>query len=483
MRRGSISLGPVSMVVLDEADEMLDMGFREDIEFILGQTSPERQTVMFSATMSKDILSLTNKFQKDPVVIDVTSQKINAPIIDQMSFEISERSKPEAVARLIDYYDIKLALVFCNTKSKVDDLVEVLKTRGYFAEGLHGDMSQKQREKVMGGFKNGTVEILVATDVAGRGIDVNDIAAVFNYDLPRDDEDYIHRIGRTGRAGKSGKSFTFVTGREVYNLRRIERSNGIKITRGTIPSIDDLDSTMIKSYGEKVKTLVEKGALSRYVRIVESLIEDEYTSLDVAAVLLKLAMDGKSEGYDDTQTFEPQAARKSYDRGSGRDSGRERSGSRRSGTGGSSFRRSGGSSDRGRDSRRGSGRDSAGSSGRDFGRDSKRGSSRDSGRSSGRGDSRPKSGSFKGKSNSETSSGFPGWSADNRDRFADKDTRPSKKDSTGSGRSEKPRSEKPRSASSKSSKDNAGDKWWSTFDKGSKLIKAGSDKKKKKRKE
>jgi ATP-dependent RNA helicase DeaD len=292
------------MVVLDEADEMLDMGFREDIEFILSETSSERQTVMFSATMSKEILSLTDRFQKEPVFIDVTSRKINAPIIDQMYFEIPEKAKPEAVARLIDFYDIKLALIFCNTKTKVDEVVEILKTRGYFAEGLHGDMSQRQREKVMSGFKNGAIEILIATDVAGRGIDVNDINAVFNYDLPRDDEDYIHRIGRTGRAGKSGKSFTFVTGREIYNLRRIERVNGIKVTRGTIPSIDDLDNTASKAVSKKVTKIMQDGQLARYINIVENIMSDEYTSMDVAAALLKLSMAGKNEGYDESQIFE-----------------------------------------------------------------------------------------------------------------------------------------------------------------------------------
>ncbi|MCL2706342.1 MAG: DEAD/DEAH box helicase [Spirochaetaceae bacterium] len=304
MRRKSISFSKVSMVVLDEADEMLDMGFREDIEYILNETPSTRQTVMFSATMSKEILSLTDRFQKDPVFIDVTSQKINSPIIDQMYFEISEKAKPEAVARLIDFYNIKLALIFCNTKTKVDEVVEILKTRGYFAEGLHGDMSQRQREKVMSGFRNGIVEVLVATDVAGRGIDVNDINAVFNYDLPRDDEDYIHRIGRTGRAGKSGRSFTFVNGREIYHLRRIERVNGIKVTRGTIPTIGDLDNTASKIMREKIISKIQEGQLSRYINIVENIISDEYTSMDIAAALLKLTMAEKNEGYDESQTFE-----------------------------------------------------------------------------------------------------------------------------------------------------------------------------------
>jgi ATP-dependent RNA helicase DeaD len=204
MRRGSIKMHSVKTVVLDEADEMLDMGFREDIEVILKDTPEDRQTIMFSATMAQDILELTKQYQKDPTIINVTNKKVDAPKIDQVYFEVLDKNKPEVLARLLDIHNIKLGLVFCNTKSQVDQLVENLKIRGYFADALHGDMNQNQRDKVMNGFRNGSVEILVATDVAGRGIDVNDIEAVFNYDLPRDDEDYIHRIGRTARAGKTG---------------------------------------------------------------------------------------------------------------------------------------------------------------------------------------------------------------------------------------------------------------------------------------
>ena len=251
MRRGTVKLDKIKFVVLDEADEMLDMGFREDMEVILKDTPPQRQTIMFSATMPDDIVELTRQFQNNPSRIDVTCHKINAPKIEQFYYELLEKSKPEALARLIDFYGIKLALVFCNTKMQVDNLVEILKTRGYLAEALHGDLNQRQRDKVMNGFRNGIVEVLVATDVAGRGIDVNDIEAVFNYDLPRDDEDYIHRIGRTARAGKTGKAFTFIVGRQIYNLKRIERTNGIKVTCHQIPSISDLDETRLRYFAIK----------------------------------------------------------------------------------------------------------------------------------------------------------------------------------------------------------------------------------------
>lgn len=304
MKRGSIQMGSVKIVVLDEADEMLDMGFRDDIEVILKDTSIERQTIMFSATMAQDITELGKKFLKNPDLINVTHKKLNSPKIQQIYFEVQEKNKPEVLARLIDLHNIKLALVFCNTKSQVDQLVEILKTRGYFADALHGDMGQNQRDRVMNGFRNGTVEILVATDVAGRGIDVNDIEAVFNYDLPRDDEDYIHRIGRTGRAGKTGTAFTFIVGKQIYNLKRIERANGVKIIRQLIPTMDELEATRINTYSSKIEKIIEAGHLSKYINQVELLMGDEYTSLDISAALLKLILEKENEGFDHNANFE-----------------------------------------------------------------------------------------------------------------------------------------------------------------------------------
>lgn len=304
IRRGSIDLSGLKMVVLDEADEMLDMGFREDIEVILKDTPENRQTIMFSATMENDILQLTKQYQKDAVKVDVTSKKKSVPKIQQLYFEVMNKNKPELLARLIDMHNVKLSLVFCNTKSQVDELVEILKTRGYFADALHGDMNQNQRDKVMRGFRNGTVEILVATDVAGRGIDVNDVEAVFNYDLPRDDEDYVHRIGRTGRAGKSGVAFTFVTGKQIYNLKRIERLNGFQVQRQNVPTIDELENTRINDLSKKIKKIIDSGHISKYVNQVELLMGDDYTSIDVAAVLLKLAIEKDNESFDASVDFE-----------------------------------------------------------------------------------------------------------------------------------------------------------------------------------
>lgn len=313
MRRGSIKMNSVKIAVLDEADEMLDMGFREDIEVILKDTPESRQTVMFSATMAKEIIDLTKQFQKAPVIINVTNKKLDAPKIHQVYFEVQEKNKPEVLARLIDLHNIKLALVFCNTKSQVDQLVEILKTRGYFADALHGDMNQNQRDRVMNGFRNGAVEILVATDVAGRGIDVNDIEAVFNYDLPRDDEDYTHRIGRTARAGKSGTAFTFIVGKQIYNLTRIQRANGFPIIRQSIPTIDEIEATRINSYAQKISEIIEAGHLSKYINQVEILMGEEYTSLDMAAALLKMIIEKENESFDHKANFEiPVEEVKSY---------------------------------------------------------------------------------------------------------------------------------------------------------------------------
>jgi len=303
MRRGSIDLGAVRQVVLDEADEMLDMGFRDDIETILSDVPEDRRTALFSATMSDDILKLSKKYMRDPQKIDVRGHRVSTPRIDQSYYEIPDKSRPEALARLLDFHGIRLALVFCNTRSQVDALVEILKTRGYFAEGLHGDMGQKQRDRVMGGFRKGTIDVLVATDVAGRGIDVNDIEAVFNYDLPRDDEDYIHRIGRTGRMGKTGKAFTFVSGRQLHHLKRIERVNGIVIRRGQVPSLGDLDETRIRGIREMAIRWAAEGSLGKHIALVESLMGDDLTAIDIAATLLKTTVEEKKAGFDAKADF------------------------------------------------------------------------------------------------------------------------------------------------------------------------------------
>lgn len=235
MERRTLELDHVRMMVLDEADEMLDMGFREDIENILTEMPEDRQTILFSATMSKPILAITRKFLVDPVLIKVVKNELTNQNIEQVYFEVKPQAKVEVMTRLIDMHDIKSLLVFCNTKRKVDEIVEELQLRGYAAEGLHGDLRQQQRNNVMSKFKAGVTTILVATDVAARGIDVSGLDAVINYDIPLDEEYYVHRIGRTGRAGMSGKAFSLVARDEKYRLRGIETYAKAKIEKGVIP--------------------------------------------------------------------------------------------------------------------------------------------------------------------------------------------------------------------------------------------------------
>lgn len=294
MYRRTLSMGKVKMIILDEADEMLDMGFREDIEFVLGKMPSERQMLLFSATMSKAILALTKKYQNDPLFLKVAHQELTVPQIEQVYFEVREKNKLDLLSRLIDLHDLQLSLVFCNTKRRVDKLVNHLQTRGYMAGGLHGDMSQNQRDRVMAKFRKGQIEVLVATDVAARGIDVDDVEAVFNYDVPNDDEYYVHRIGRTGRAGKTGQAFTFVAGKEIYKLRDIQRYTKVRIKQLQIPSLQEVEKLKNYRFLENLKHLINNEYLCQEVQMVEKLMEEDYSSLDVAAALMKIVLDKKN---------------------------------------------------------------------------------------------------------------------------------------------------------------------------------------------
>ncbi len=294
MERRTLKLDSVKIVILDEADEMLDMGFREDIETIMKQIPEERQTILFSATMSREILDLTKKYLNKPQMIKLTHKEMTVPNVEQFYYEVKSQAKTEVLSRLIDINDLKLSLVFCNTKRRVDELVESLKTRGYMTEGLHGDLQQRQRDSVMSKFRRKEIEILVATDVAARGIDVGDIEAVFNYDIPADDEYYVHRIGRTARAGKAGVAFNFVTGREIYRIREIQRFTKTKITAQKVPSVDDIEEIKTRMILDKVKASVDAGHLGEYSNLVEKLNREDYTSLEVAAALLKMVIHQKA---------------------------------------------------------------------------------------------------------------------------------------------------------------------------------------------
>ncbi|GGK81359.1 DEAD/DEAH box helicase [Rufibacter glacialis] len=290
IERGTLRLETTKTIILDEADEMLDMGFREDIEFVLTKMPEDRQTVFFSATMSKPIMELTRKYQTNPEIVKVTQQQLTVNNIEQIYFEVRSGGKMEVTTRLIDMYNFKVVIIFCNTKRMVDELVSNLQARGYFADGLHGDLNQNQRTNVMNKFKAGTLEILVATDVAARGIDVDNVEAVINYDLPQDDESYVHRIGRTGRAGKSGKAFSFVAGRDLYKLRDIERFTKAKIIRQNVPTYEDVAEVRTTLVLDQVKEVIAKGGLSKHILKIERLVDQDLTTMDIAAALLKMVM-------------------------------------------------------------------------------------------------------------------------------------------------------------------------------------------------
>jgi len=302
MRRRTLKLDGLKMIILDEADEMLNMGFREDIDTILEDLTMDKQTLLFSATMPKGILEITSKYQKNPIHLQTAHKELTVPLIDQFYIEVRESSKLELLTRLIDANDINLGLVFCNTKRKVDETTANLQTRGYSAESLHGDMKQSERDRVMAKFRKGTIQILVATDVAARGIDVNDIEAVFNYDIPNDEEYYVHRIGRTGRAGKKGISYSFIFGREIYKLRDIMRYTKSEIIQIHPPTVSDITGRKIESAFDKVKAVLQEGSYSKYNTYIEKIMEetkdaesesdDKYiTSLDIASALFMIAFE------------------------------------------------------------------------------------------------------------------------------------------------------------------------------------------------
>lgn len=299
LRRHTLKPQTVDIVVLDEADEMLNMGFREDIETILGQLPEERQTMLFSATMPKPILEIAKRYLHEPEIVKVIQKELTVPKIEQYYYEVNPRKKNEVLSRLLDMYDPSLSLVFCNTKRKVDELVADLKGRGYFAEGLHGDMKQSQRDRVMNGFRNGRTDILVATDVAARGIDVDDVEAVFNYDVPQDDEYYVHRIGRTGRAGREGRAFTLVVGKEIYKLKDIQRYCKTKIRRQPIPSVNDVAAIKVEKLLERAGELIATDGLGRMMDLLEEYLDgSDYSATEMAAALLAMQL-----GETSTQTL------------------------------------------------------------------------------------------------------------------------------------------------------------------------------------
>ncbi len=295
LQRGTLSLDDVKMVVLDEADRMLDMGFREDIEHILSQSKPERQTILFSATIPPALQNIIKRFTRDAENVRIEAQALTVPAIEQVYYEVDRRSKLEVLCRLLDLEEVRLGIVFCATKVMVDELTSHLVARGYRAEALHGDLSQAMRERVMGRFRQHQCEFLVATDVAARGLDVDDVEVVFNYDLPHDGEDYVHRIGRTGRAGKTGKAVTFVAGREIYKLQNIQRFIKANIKRMRVPSLDEVEERRTEALFERLRETLEAGQYRRQDATLDRFLEAGHSPTDIASALIHLLSDGSAK--------------------------------------------------------------------------------------------------------------------------------------------------------------------------------------------
>lgn len=369
INRKTIKLTDVQTVVLDEADEMLDMGFMEDITSILSLVPEDRQTMLFSATMPPNIQRLAQQFLRNPEHVSVIPKQVSAPLIDQAYIEVHERQKFEALSRLIDMESPELAIIFGRTKRRVDELSEALQKRGYSAEGLHGDLSQNQRDNVMRKFRDGSIDVLVATDVAARGLDVSGVTHVINFDLPQDPESYVHRIGRTGRAGKEGTAWSFVTPRETDHLHFIERVTRHKITRKPLPSIAEAIEGKQRVTAERLIENVQNDDCQEYKGIAIHLLE-QYDSVNLLAAAIKLLTGEKKDVSIELTPEDPIRAKKRRPdvRASGRRyPGGSFGGGGRSGGSGSGGSREGGGYRGGSSNRGDSGRGGYGGGGRSYG--------------------------------------------------------------------------------------------------------------------
>jgi ATP-dependent RNA helicase DeaD len=330
LNRGSLQLGEIATVVLDEADEMLDMGFAEDLEAILDETPETRQTVLFSATMPRRLDALARRHLSDPVRITIAREKApagEAPRVRQTAYVVPRAAKPAALGRILDIEAPTAAIVFCRTREEVDSLTETLNGRGYRAEALHGGMSQEQRDRVMGRLRGGTAELLVATDVAARGLDIEQLTHVVNYDVPSAPESYVHRIGRVGRAGREGVAITLAEPREHRMLKTIERVAGAPISVQTVPTVADLRNRRLQLTQAGLRESLLTDDLDRFRVVVETLT-DEFDLMEVALAAIKLAHEAGGAADDDEEipqvTFRPDSGKRPDARGARADAPRAR---------------------------------------------------------------------------------------------------------------------------------------------------------------
>lgn len=288
IKRRVLDLSQIEFLILDEADEMLNMGFIEDIEEILKNANDERQTMLFSATMPAEIKKLAKRYMKeDTQHISIDKRTVTGATVSQFYYEVKNKDRFETLCRVLDVDEPTAAIIFCKTKRGVDEVVEAMQARGYSVEGMHGDMTQTHRMNTLRKFKEGNLDYLVATDVAARGIDVENVTHVINYDLPQDTESYVHRIGRTGRAGREGVAYTLVTSREYMTLKQIERSTQSKVKRKEIPTIDDIFEAKYKNMIEKVQETLQSDEYKRFVPVVQEL-DEEFNLVDVSAALMTM---------------------------------------------------------------------------------------------------------------------------------------------------------------------------------------------------
>lgn len=304
INRHTLKLQNLKTIVLDEADEMLQMGFREDIENILQYIPKERQTILFSATMPPEILAITHKYQNNPILIKTNTKSKTVESIEQYYYIVPMGKKFDALDLLLIKNQPKSSMIFCNTKKMVDELTNILVSKGYKAAGIHGDMKQLQRTSVMNSFKSGKTSILVATDVAARGIDVNGIDAVFNFDLPQDNEYYIHRIGRTGRAGKSGTAYTLVCNRkQVSDLNMIAKNTKSVIKESELPNKSELVDIEIENYEKFISHLADKKIYKESYDLINSLLEKGWTHENISVYLLNYLFGAKLQNIPDVKVI------------------------------------------------------------------------------------------------------------------------------------------------------------------------------------
>jgi ATP-dependent RNA helicase DeaD len=316
LRRGSFDASQIKMAILDEADRMLDMGFKDEMDEVLAALPKERQILFFSATMNPGVSRFIKKFGNNPELIEIEQKAMTVSTVEQAYYEVRQRSKVEVLSRILDMNPPRLGIIFCNTKRSVDECTEDLVNRGYAADRLHGDITQQMRERVLKRFRDGAVELLVATDVAARGLDIDEIDIVFNYDLPTDPEDYVHRIGRTGRAGRSGRAVSFVFGREIYRLQAIERYTRQVIKREKIPSVEQVEGRRADIIFESLKERLEAGNFDSYQEQIDRLLEQGHTPTDISGALITILRESNGrEGEAIQEDREPESSGRDHKKG------------------------------------------------------------------------------------------------------------------------------------------------------------------------